>query len=268
MPYASIDGGKIYYESHGQGDPVLMIMGFGAPMRWWFPQVPVLSRSHQVVTTDHRGIGRSQCDDRPVTMELLASDAIAVLDDLGIERAHVVGLSYGGMIAQELALMHPQRVGKLVLLETNCGGAHTEQPDGEIIGDLLGTLMLDQPEDPRDVIRKIGPTLFPGDYLDSHFDEITALLQDSGFSAAGAPTLAAQMAAVMGHDTYERLPQLTSETLIVTGEHDVLVPPGNAEILRSRIPRSTVAVLAGAGHCAHIQAADELNEVLLRFLSR
>ncbi|HYB97801.1 MAG TPA: alpha/beta fold hydrolase [Candidatus Limnocylindrales bacterium] len=267
MPYAPIEGGRIYYETHGQGPPVLMLMGFGAPMRWWFPQVPVLSRSFQVITTDHRGIGKSECDDRTVSMGLLASDAVAVLDHLDIERAHVVGLSYGGMIAQELVLMHPERVDKLILLETNCGGAHTEQPDGEIIGDLLGTLMLEQPEDPAEVIRKIGPTLFPGDYLETNFDEIKGLLADTGFTPAGAPTLAAQMAAVMGHDTWERLAQIAHPTLVVTGEHDVLVPPGNARILADRIPGAQIAVLPGAGHCAHIQAAEQVNALILEFLN-
>ncbi|MFT4570885.1 MAG: 3-oxoadipate enol-lactonase [Hyphomicrobiaceae bacterium] len=268
MPYADAESAKIYYEVEGTGPPVTFLMGFGAPMKWWFPQVPFFSRDHQVVRLDPRGIGGSEeTAEKTITMSLLADDVACVLDDAGISSSHIVGLSYGGMVAQELALRHPDRVDRLVLASTNAGGATAVQPDPELISTLLTTLMLDQPEDSDVLLDAIGPTLFPKSYLDEHRAEVLELIQGTGFDPAGAALLARQMEAVMGHDILERLGNVSRPTLCLTGTEDVLVPAGNAAILAARIPGAQLAQVDEAGHCAHIQLPDAWNQVVHSFLT-
>ena len=149
MPYAEHAGARLFYQTEGEGDPVAFLMGFGASLDWWFPQMLVFPRHFRMLTFDPRGVGKSEADDREINMELLADDLAAILDAAGIERTHVVGLSYGGMVAQEFALRHPDRLDKLVLCSTNPGGEHAVQPEGDTVSLLINTLMIDQPRRSR-----------------------------------------------------------------------------------------------------------------------
>ena len=133
---AQTDGAQLHYEIAGKGDPVLLIMGLGMASTAWWRTVPVLAKRLRVITFDNRGAGRSDAPRGPYTLAQLAADAVAVLDAAGEERAHVYGFSLGGMIAQELALRHPERVSKLVLGATTPGGRHHELPDEDTLGFL------------------------------------------------------------------------------------------------------------------------------------
>ena len=133
---AQTDGAQLHYEIAGKGDPVLLIMGLGMASTAWWRTVPVLAKRLRVITFDNRGAGRSDAPRGPYTLRQLAADAVAVLDAAGEERAHVYGFSLGGMIAQELALRHPERVSKLVLGATTPGGRHHELPDKDTLGFL------------------------------------------------------------------------------------------------------------------------------------
>src|SRR5690242_18695701 len=110
MPYAQIAGTRIYWEEHGSGEPLLMIMGLGASLDWWFRMLPVVSRRYRSIVFDNRGVGRSDPAPGPYTIPQMAADAAAVLDAAGVTRAHVLGVSMGGIIAQEFALQYPARV--------------------------------------------------------------------------------------------------------------------------------------------------------------
>ena len=127
-------------EVHGEGFPLVLIRGFGSNADHWYCQVPAFSAHYSVVVFDNRGIGRSDIPDSPFTISTMADDTVGLMDFLGFRRAHILGISMGGMIAQGIALKHGQRVNGLILSCTHCGGKHAVQPDPTVIRDLSGSL--------------------------------------------------------------------------------------------------------------------------------
>ncbi len=137
MPKVGVNDIQIYYEVHGEGFPLIMIHGLGANTDWWERWVTELSKKFMTVIFDNRGAGRTDVSDRRYTIRLFADDTAGLMDNLGISRAHVLGLSMGGMIAQELVLNYPQKVEKLVLCSTNCGGRKRVPPSKDVMGRLM-----------------------------------------------------------------------------------------------------------------------------------
>src|SRR4051794_19933491 len=131
MPYADNDGTRIYWEEHGSGEPLLLIMGLGYTLDMWYRTTPVFAEHYRVIVFDNRGVGRSDVPPGPYALSLMASDAARVMDAAGVESAHVFGVSMGGMIAQEFALRYPARVRSLVLGCTTCGGPQAVVADAE-----------------------------------------------------------------------------------------------------------------------------------------
>ena len=131
MPYADNHGTRIYWEERGAGDPLLLIMGLGYTSEMWYRMAPLLSARYRTILYDNRGVGRSDAPEGPYPIATMADDAAAVLDAAGVDRAHVFGVSLGGMIAQELALRYPAPVRSLVLGCTHCGGAQAVPPSEE-----------------------------------------------------------------------------------------------------------------------------------------
>ena len=129
-------GAKLYWEEHGAGDPLLLIMGLGASLEAWDRIAPALAKKYRTILFDNRGVGRSDVPPGPYSLETMADDAAAVLDAADVPSAHVMGISMGGMIAQELALRHPRRVRKLILGCTSCGGREAVRADAEVAAAL------------------------------------------------------------------------------------------------------------------------------------
>jgi len=262
--FADANGARLYYEVYGEGEPLLLIMGLGANHLSWTAQIPVYAREFKVIVFDNRGTGQS---DFPAgadyTIPLLADDAAALLDFLGIDAAHVYGVSMGGMIAQEMALRHPERVRSLILGATSPGGPHAAAPNAQALQGLL--------DQGAAVDRAVNPALlevlFSPAYLAEQGSELLDKFQRlADYPATSPEAYAAQLRAVVRHDTYDRLPDIAAPTLVLHGTDDPLLPVGNARILAERIPGAKLVLFEGARHGYFLEKQAEADAAVLDFL--
>jgi pimeloyl-ACP methyl ester carboxylesterase len=250
MPFAERDGTRLYWEDAGSGDPVLLIMGLGMNATGWWRTVPVLAEHYRVLAFDNRGVGRSDRPPGPYSMPMLADDAVAILDAAGEQRAHVYGISLGGMIAQEVVLRQPDRVRGLVLGATTAGG-NLGVPAGET---TLGFFRRRGDMPAEEGVWASVPYNYSPRTRREHGDRISEdIAQRLRYPIESAPYLA-QLEAALGHDTARSLMLIAAPTLVVHGEADVMVPPANGERLAAAIP--------GAEHrtwpdTAHLYFTDE-----------
>ena len=263
MPVARAGSVGLYHEIHGEGSPLLLIMGLGGSCRGWLAlQVPDFATRHRTVIYDHRGVGDSEDPGRPFSTADLADDAAALLDALAIPRAHVLGAFMGGMVAQELALRHPARVDRLVLV-----GTYT-RPDAK------RRMLLEKWKEMVDqglslaVVAKERLLWTLSDETLEQSDLVHPMIQ--GFLRERFPmsadTFVRQCDACLGHDTLARLRQLPHETLVLCGQQDNLTPPRLAKELAAAIPKSHLVTIPGAGHLVMAEAAKRFNQVVLQFL--
>ena len=235
---------QLYWESTGEGAPVLLVMGLGLSGGAWWRTVPVLARRLRVITFDHRGVGRSRAFSAVYTTEAMADDAVSVLDAAGIERAHVYGISLGGMVAQQLALRHPERVRSLVLGATSPGGPRSVRPDDEVVDFVRRRLRMRSDDAARaSVAFNYGPRC-RREHPERIEEDIAQRLQ-SPFSDRAYRE---QLFAAGLHNCYGRLPRIAAPTLVVHGRHDRMVPVGNGELLAERIPGARLRILDDSGH--------------------
>lgn len=249
-----------------EGSDVLLIMGFGMRGVVWRPQVERLKRAHRVVYFDNRGVGGSDPSGPWLTVREMAEDALRLLDELDIAHAHVVGVSMGGMISQELAIFAPSRVRSLSLIATHAGGPFTWVPPRVGLRGFL-TANLSRTADER--VDALLHMLYPPDFIANVDDKA---LQDRVRDQVGmripSMTLAAQMSALVRHRTAGRLHRITAPTLILKPGRDVLVRPSENDRLGRLIPGAEVVELASAGHGITFQCAQEVNERLLGHFAR
>jgi len=250
----------LHWETTGAGDPVLMIMGLGLSGGAWWRTVPVLSRSLQVITFDNRGVGRSRARFPSYTTEAMADDAVSVLDAAGVERAHVYGFSLGGMVAQQLALRHADRVRSLVLGATQPGGPHAVRPSDEVIAFFRRRGSMTAHEAARaSVPFNYGPRC-----RREHRDRIAEDIRRRLEHPFPEQAYRAQMVAAALHNCFRRLKRIEAPTLVVHGRKDRVVPVGNAEVLAERIPGARLRLLEDAGHLYATEQPD-VDEEIARF---
>ena len=264
MPVARVRGAGLHYEQSGSGEPLLLITGFAISAAVFEPVLPLYAERFAVTTYDNRGAGRSSTARPGLSMGDLAADAVGLMDALGIESAHVYGLSMGGMIAQELALRFPHRVRALVLGCTSPGGLHAALPVREL-ATFAGTL----PGNPRSVrVRALATALFSPEFRSQHPERVGELLGYLARHRAKPSGLAAHWWAALYHDTWSRLPRLTRPTLVLHGDADALTPLVAAQRLAARIPDCELVVLPGAGHVYLLEQPRESYDALVDFLDR
>jgi pimeloyl-ACP methyl ester carboxylesterase len=256
---------ELSYSVSGSGQStVLLVMGLGGRAADWGTAFPeILERRHRVVRFDNRGTGASSKPKAHWSLDDMARDAVSVLDAVGAERAHVVGISMGGMISQLLALDHAARVERLVLMSTHPGGPNVVYPSAEVAG-VFST----DPGTPVDVMMRRAMRLIsaPG-FADAHPEVIDELVRLAVLQPTPWRAFMAQLQAIIESDRSSRLSSVTAPTLIVHGDCDPLIPYPNGEALAKLIPASTFVTLEGCGHLPMWEAVDELGRVVSEFLS-
>jgi pimeloyl-ACP methyl ester carboxylesterase len=262
MPEAIVNGQRIYYESHGQGYPLVLIRGLGSNADHWYAQLPDLAAHFRVIVFDNRGIGRSSDPGGDFTIRDMADDTVGLMEVLAIPRAHVLGVSMGGMIAQQLALDHPRRVRGLVLVVSHCGGAHQVRPSAEIAR-LVGEMATAGTPESR---IKALPAFFDPETLKTNLACAQTYATVSLKYPADAKILSRQFTAIQAFDLYDRLPAIQAPTLVVASTGDALIPPGNSEILAARIPNARMVAIPGGGHQILIEQPQACNQVVVDFL--
>ncbi len=247
------------YDVQGSGDALLMIQGLGYGRTGWGPAPTLLARRFRVVTPDNRGFGESEISPGPYTTAQLAEDALGVLDALEIERADVLGISLGGMIAQELVLAAPDRVDKLVLCSTTAGGPQSVPMPEKTLA-LMGKLDLD----PQEAMRLFVENALSASPPDGLVDEIVAYRTANPPDGAG---WYAQASAGAAHDALARLGDIRVPTLVIHGTADNVVDAGNAPLIADAIPGARLELLEGVGHLLPWERPDEFAALVEEFLA-
>ena len=239
------DGAQLAVTVSGSGPVLLLIPGLGATRVVYDPLVPLLRDRREVVVYDQRGIGGSQFTPGPYSTEQLADDAAAVLDGLDIAQCAVLGASFGGMVATQLALRHQQRLSALILAATGPGYAHLlEEPGPGATDALLGK----GARTPEEAYRRACTVLYSQRFQREHPDFIEAQVRDRGRRPIAARAFQAQYAASRAHDAWDELPSLRVPTLVLHGEEDAVMPAANARAMAARIPGAEYVEFAGEGH--------------------
>ncbi len=267
MPTIEANGSELYYEEHGEGEPLLLIMGWGGNAATWKPQIPGLAERYRVIAFDNRGAGRTTAPDQPYTIPQMAGDAAVLLDALRVPRAHVFGISMGGMIAQELALRHPDRVDTLVLGCTSPGGRRAAGAR-----DLQKNIQDFENTPQEDIDLQWFAGFLKRLWTDRALAKSDPSLQDFVLSLIRYPPakhgLRNQAAAISRHDAYDRLQEVTQPALVMTGDKDELIDFENSFILAGRIPKAELRIFPGLKHAFHLEQAELANSVIIEFIER
>lgn len=259
MPFTNNHGVRIFWDEAGHGDPLLLIMGLGYSHDMWHRTWPPMAHHFRTIVFDNRGVGQSDVPPGPYPVTEMAADAAAVLDAAGVERAHVYGVSMGGMIAQEFAIQYPQRVRSLVLGCTACGGTNSIPAAPNV----LQTLMARATMTPEEGAEAMVPFIYDASTPRERIEEDLAIRRRTFPTAAG---YMAQVQGILAWTCFDRLPQIKAPTLIVHGQTDQLVPPQNALILKQHIPESRLVMLPHASHIYMTDQPDLSQTAVLDFL--
>jgi len=262
MPHFENEGRALYYEIHGEGEPLLCVMGLSADQLAWTLQVPAFSERYRTIVFDNRDVGQSFRADGPYDVADMAQDTLALADGLALERFHLLGMSLGGTIAQELALAVPERVRSLTLIVTYAsagrwgrefarlwGRAAAQRTDEEHIDWLILQTVSEEFYENEEAVEFLRNMLLANPYPQPR----DAFLR--------------QLDAGARHDTRDRLGALTVPTHVIAGEHDLLVPAWKSEEMAQRIPGAKLSVVPRAPHGINVERAEEFNALVLEFLA-
>jgi pimeloyl-ACP methyl ester carboxylesterase len=264
LPYARVSDVNIYYERHGTGQPLLWIGGLGANLREIAYLIDAYSRHFEFIAFEARGCGRSDTPEGDYSIAGLADDAAGLLDELGVEAAFVYGSSMGGMVAQELVLRHERRVRALILGCTTAGAIRGVQPTPETIQRMIANQSLSGDE-ALEAGWRLG---YSEAYIEANREALLELARAAAELAAPRDSYMRQVLAAARHDTYDRLDRVACPVMIVHGTDDVMVPAGNARLLKERIPHAELHVLQGLGHGYNLEGQAIADELVIGFLRR
>jgi pimeloyl-ACP methyl ester carboxylesterase len=262
MQQARINGVELAYDLQGAGEPLVLIHGAQGDRSMFSGIAPVFAKQFQVLTFDQRGSGQSEKPDMEYSIAMLADDTAVLMDHVGFAAAHIVGVSMGGMIAQEFALRHPRRTRALVLGCTTPGGPKSVRLGGDALTKAYST----QPMSAEERGRALAEACFTKGYIEQHPEIIPAMIEARRQRPLDPVALGHRMKAAYAHDTYDRLPQITCPTLVITGKDDVLISWENSRILAERIPGAKLVLLEPAGHVFWTEQPERSQDAILTFL--
>ena len=270
MPMVKINDLKMYYEVHGNGFPLVLISGYSGSSEGWdvlVPRVSDLSKHYKVITLDNRGTGRSSVPEGDYSIKTMGNDVVRLLGSLKIPKAHILGLSMGGMIAQELAINHPEKVKGLILICTTPGGSVMDAIPGQrgILEKLTWTFAPPQGMSLKDLWGEILKLVYYEKYFEENKARITAYMPKYQTPLS---TFEKHYEAIINLDTYDRLKAIRSKTLVIHGEDDMLIKPEAAKILAKQIPNAELKTFKQAGHCVMEEKWEEVKPIILDFLKR
>ena len=262
MPYARVNGIRIYYEEHGRGTPLVLIMGYGDDCRKWAQHVPALARRHRVVVFDNRGVGRTTMPRSGYSIPNFARDTVGLLNHLGLGALHLLGYSMGGRIAQHVAIHHPARLRSLILCATSARPSAFNRY----------TLWLDRVLIPRyglGAVAPFGPIYqYTRAYFQRHFRALVTSLRKPARWRGPVHGLLGQARAIQAHDTARDLHRIAPPTLVLLGDQELLNPIPEAQFLAGRIPQATLQILKGGGHGFLWEIPRAFNRAVLTFTRR
>jgi 3-oxoadipate enol-lactonase len=259
LSFVENDGARIYWDEQGAGEALLLIMGLSYPSYMWHRTRPLLAKNYRTIAFDNRGVGQSDAPAGVYPIAVMASDAAAVLDAAGVERAHVFGTSMGGMIAQEFALQYPKRVRSLILGCTSPGGPHAAPTGPEALQVLTRRGI--SPEEAKEAII---PFIYHPSTPRGRIDEDMAIRMKWYPTPQG---YGGQLSGIFGWEAYSRLAQIGTPTLVIHGEADGLIPVANARLLAEKIRGATLVIIPDASHIFETDQPGEAHRAILEFLS-
>jgi pimeloyl-ACP methyl ester carboxylesterase len=261
VPFAEVLGRRVYFEEHGSGDPILLASGLGADHTGWQLQTDLLQQRFRVIVFDNPGVGQTEGPPGPYTSELFADVAAALLRHLGLERAHVVGASMGGIIAQQIALRHPALVRSLVL---HCTWGRCD----EYLAALFRSWQaLARGVERLDLLRQIWLWVFTPRWYGTPgaMAEVERRTVENPYPQS-ADAFCNQAEACVAHDALGALGAITAPTLITVGDRDLLTPAYHSFLIKERIPGALIHVWPEMGHAPFWEIPDEFSRLNAAFL--
>ncbi len=274
MSFAYVNGINLSYEVTGTGFPVIFIHGFGSKQEIWKPQIRELSEKYKTITFDLRGTGKTDRPNYLYSMKMFVEDIISLMNFLQIQKTHLIGRSFGGMIAQHFALSYPERLDKLILIATNYG-----KPDTEWV-EILKNNRLEEIKlleiSPEQAFWNKSRWVFHQKFRKKlmenpkkiYFDLFSAedLIKESTINPSRTQDIINQAEALKTHYTLKQLEKIQNKTLIIAGSHDRLTPKSCMKDMHKKLPNSTLKIIENAGHFLTLSRASEVNKIILDFL--
>ncbi len=260
MAKVAAAGGEIYYEESGEGDPLIFVSGLSGVGRYWQPQVPIFRSRFRVITYDQRGTGSSDRLQRVFSIDQMATELVALMDALRIERAHVVGLSTGGAIGQTLAITTPERLARLVMCSTwtHCDPWFRRLFEARRLMYQQGGSQLHAMFHPL--------WLYPPDYVNEHDHEIDEERRQALSSAPSAEISMGRIDALLAFDRRTDVSGIKAPTLIIASDNDYITPSYHAQWLARAIPHAQLETVKGGGHSLSKTKPEVFNRIVLEFL--
>jgi pimeloyl-ACP methyl ester carboxylesterase len=260
VPKVRVNDIEVYYEIHGKGTPLVHIGGLAGDARTWMRQIEHLSKHYQVLCFDNRGTGRTDCPDTPYSTKLFAEDTVGLMTAVGVERAHIYGISMGGGIVQEISINYPERVLSLVI---NCSFAKMDRYGARITENIMNVY---KTQGPREAARHMTLFCYTLRYFNTHKDEIDAKEKSIGDANRPAHAFIRSTEACIGHDARERLDQIKVPTLVNCGSEDTRCSVGCSEELARLIPGAKLQLYPNSSHFFLNEHFDQSMADILAFL--